>query len=264
MTVMLVSREPELLRLTKFALESEGFAVVPVVREPQIADHVPESGIDIMVLDAAFSQEGVGGIVEQVRSDPRFAETVLILFSRNRAQLRRACADGDVLKAVDEVLLGIFGDSDLIDDVKSAARRVRMGRSEYNKQAVDWNDPYDATTLDDRRKDERFSLNAPVIIRGKDLLGEPFEEETLMLNVSAGGACFKSEYYVENNAGLEMSVAAPEAPGGSFEIGGAVVRMDQGVLNHEAKRRRVAVRFGDSVKHSIDFHLLLAKLSGTG
>lgn len=264
MTVMLVSREPELLRPTKFMLERQGFAVIPVVREPQIAGDLPESGIDIMVLDAAFGQERTSGIVGQIRSDPRFAETVLILFSRNRAQLQKACLDRGVLKDVDDVLVEVFDDSELIDQIKSAARRVRVGRSAYNRQVADWKDPYDASTLDDRREDERFSLNTPVIIRGKDLLGEPFEEETSMLNISAGGACLKSEYYLEANTGVEIAVTAPQAPGDDFEIRGAVVRMDQGTGNHEPKRRRVAVRFTDGVRHSIDFHLLLAKLSGTG
>ncbi|MCK5558629.1 MAG: PilZ domain-containing protein [Candidatus Hydrogenedentes bacterium] len=264
MTVMLVSREPQLLRPTKFALEREGFAVVPVVREPDIASDVSESGVDIIVLDAGFGQEGTGRIAEQVKGDPKFAETVLILFSTSRAQLQRACVDRDVLKNVDDVLVEMFDGSDLVDKVKSAAKRMKMGRSKYNRQASEWKDPYAASSIDERREDERFSLDAPVTVRGKDLLGEPFEEETSMLNLSAGGAYLKSDYHVEDNTGLEISVRAPHAPGGIFDIRGAVVRMEQGIDRREPKRRRVAVRFGDDVRQNIDFHLLLAKLSGTG
>jgi CheY-like chemotaxis protein len=261
---MLVSREPELLRPTKFTLERQGFSIIPVVREPQIAGDLPESGVDIIVLDVAFSLQETGRMVERVKSDPRFEDTVLILFSKNRAELQRACLDRGVLKDVDDVLVEVFDDSELIDRIKSAARRMRVGRSEHNRQVADWKDPYDASTLDDRREDERFNLNTPVIMRGKDLLGEPFEEETSMLNVSAGGACLKSEHYLEANTAVEIEITARQARGGDFEMRGAVVRMDQGTGNHEPKRRRVAVRFADGVRHSIDFHLLLAQLSGTG
>jgi len=264
MTIMLVSRESELLHRARFALEREGFAVVPVVREQEVAGNLPESGVDIIVLDVGFSLEETGMMVQRVKSDPRFSETVLLLFSRSRAELQRACLTRESLRNVDDVVVEVFDGSDLIDEIKCAATRVRMGRSLYNKQASEWKDPYDASAPDERREYERFSLDTPVTVRGKDLLGESFEEKTSMLNVSAGGAYLKSEYYVEANAGLGLSVSAPDAPGGNFEIRGAVIRMDQGTDNHERKRRRVAVRFADDMKHSIDFHLLLAKLSGTG
>ena len=262
MTILLVSREPELLRPTKFALEREGLAVIPVVRESEISKSFSRRNIDIMVLDVRLSQTETGKIVERVKGDPRSAEALLILFSQSRAELRKACADGLTLNEVDDVVVEMFDGSDLIDKIRSAARCLKIEKSRYHGDGSGWDDPYAVSSIVERRKDERSSLETPVIMRGKDLLDEPFEEETLMVNVSAGGAYLKSRHHVEDNTTLQISIGGPHVADGTFDLRGTVVRTERGDKQHDPMKRRVAVRFADDVKQSIEFHLLLARMSG--
>jgi len=262
MTVLLASRELDLLRAATFALECRGFTVMPVMRAPEVVNHVSENGVDIVVLDVALSLSATPTIVQQVKDDPRFAGTALILLANSRAQLRTACPDREVFNKADDVLVEMFDESDLIDKVKSATRRLRIEKSRYHSRDPEWKDPYAASSFEERREEERFRVEVPVIIRGRDQLGEPFEEETLMVNVSGGGAYLKSEYHIEENTGLEISVRNPHAADGALELRSTVVRAEHGNDRHEPKRRRVAVRFNDDVQQSMEFHLALAKMSG--
>lgn len=261
MNVLLASRELDLLRATKFALECRGLQVLLGVREPDIIK-VAQHDVDILALDVALSENGTSAIVKRIRGNQQLAGTVLILFSRSRTQLQNACCDRGVLDQVDDVLVGMFDESGLIDKITSAARRLRVEKSEYYANASDWNDPYALNPLEEKRKDKRFSLDAPVTIKGKDLLRVPFEEETSIVNVGGGGAYLKSRHHLEENTGLEMSVRSPGSANGAFDFRSIVVRTEPGNDRHEPKRRRVAVRFNDDVKQNIEFHLLLARLSG--
>ena len=159
------------------------------------------------------------------------------------------------------VVVETFDESDLIGTVESAARRLRIERTEHQKKLSQWMDLYAEAYPEERRKDERLKLDVPVTIRGKDVLGEPFEEETLMLNVSAGGGYVRTENHVERNTGLQIWLRDPQVADGIFNMRGTVVRTDQGEDRLEAKRRRLAVMFADDVKQNIEFHLLLARLS---
>lgn len=261
MTILLASRELDLLRATKFALECRGLTVLLVVREPDIVK-VVEGDVDILALDVALSENGTSRIVGRIKGNQQLAKTVLILFSRSRTQLQNACSDRGVLDQVDDVLVGMFDESGLIDKVTSAARRLRIEKSKYHAHASEWNDPYAVNPLEERRKDKRFSLDALVTIKGKDVLRKPFEEEMSMVNVSGGGAYLKSRHHLEENTGLEMSVRGSDAANGAFDLRSIVVRTEPGNDRQEPNRRRVAVRFNDDVKQSIEFHLLLARLSG--
>jgi len=261
MTVLLASKELDLLSAAKFALECRGFRVMLATRAPEVANFVSANGVDIVALDVAVNPAATPRIVQQVKGDPRFAEATLILFARSSAQLRAACADRDILNLADDVLVDMFDESDLIDRVASAARRLRIGKSHYHRQDAGWEDPYGNTSFQERRKNARIAVEVPVIIKGKDKLGESFEEETLMINVSGGGACFKSEYHVAENTGLEVSVRSPDISEGVLDVGGTVVRTEHGNDRREPKRRRVAVRFNDDVQQSMEFHLALAKIS---
>ena len=261
MTVLLASNDVDLLRATKFALECRGFTVMLVMREMDIANHL-SADIDIIALDIRLSQNGTGKKVEHIRSDPRCAGTALILFSRSRAELQEACSDRSVLNEADDILVEMFDESDLIDRITSAAKRLRLEKSQYHRDGSEWKDPYAANSPEERRKDKRFRLDAPATIRGRDVFGELFEEETLMLDVSAGGAYLKSEYHLEENTRLEISVRSPHTVGDSFDVRGTIVRTEQGNDKQEFKRKRVAVKFSDEVKQSMEFHLLLATLSG--
>jgi DNA-binding response OmpR family regulator len=261
MTVLLASRELDLLQATKFALECRGLTVLLAVREADIVNYLVEGVVDILALDIGLSENGTGKIVERIQGDHRFVGPVLILFSKSLAQLQNACSDRDVLDQADDVLVEMFDESGLIDKVTSAARRVRIEKSQYHAHAAEWKDPYAVNSLSERRKDPRFRLDAPIKIRGKDLLREPFEEDTLMVNLSGGGAYLKSRHHLEKHAPLEISVRGPYATNGALDLRSTVVRAEHGNDRQDPKRRRAAVRFNDDVKQSIEFQLLLAKLS---
>jgi hypothetical protein len=262
MTVLLASKEVDLLSAAKFALECRGFRVMLATRAPEIANFISANGVDIVALDVAMNPAATPKIVQQVKDGQRFADATLILFASSCAQLRAACADRGILNLADDVLVDMFDESDLINQIRSAARRLRIEKSHYHRQDAEWKDPYEERSFEERRKKERFPLEAPVTVKGKDKLGEPFEEETFMINVSGGGACFKSEYHIDENTGLELSVRSPDILGGVLDLRGTVVRTEYGNDRREPKRRRVAVRFNDDVQQSMEFHLALAKMSG--
>jgi CheY-like chemotaxis protein len=249
MRVLLASTDPDLLHATKFSLECRGFKVTLLVPKRAIAAQLSESGADIIVLDIGFSGIRTGAIVEHLKDSQRLAEVILILFSKSRSQLQRACSDRKVLNKADYVLVEMPDESDLIGKIESAARFLRIERSQYHKESHDWEGPYAANSRREQRKVKRFRLS------------EPFEEQTTMINSGAQGAYLKTEFHVENGADLEICVRDPEAPNGTFDIKGAVVRTELGSTRDEPKRRRIAVRFADDVTQNIEFHLLLARLS---
>jgi len=261
MRVLLASTDPDLLHATKLSLEYRGFKVTLLAPKRAIAAQLSESGADIIVLDVGFSRTRTGAIVEQLKDSQRLAEVILILFSKSRSQLQKACPDRKVLNKADYVLAEMFDESDLIGKIESAARFLRIERSQYHKESRDWEEPYAANSRREQRKVKRFRLNTPVTVRGKGVLSEPFEEQTTMINSGAEGAYLKTEFHVENGADLEICVRDPEAPNGTFDIKGAVVRTELGSARDEPKRRRIAVRFADDVTQNIEFHLLLARLS---
>jgi DNA-binding response OmpR family regulator len=262
MRVLLASKELDLLQATKFALECRGLTVLLVVREPDIVKYIAEGDIDILALDAGLSGERTGRIVERIKGDQRLAETVLVLFSRSGSQLQNACPDLGVLHQADDVIAEMFDESVLIDRVSSAAKRLRIERSQYHTHASEWKDPYAVNSTEERRIDNRFKLDAAITIRGKDLLRQPFEEETSMVNLSGGGAYLKSTHHLLENTGLDISFRSPYATNGDLNLRSTVVRAEPGDDRQDPKRRRAAVRFNDDVKQNIEFHLLLARLSG--
>jgi DNA-binding response OmpR family regulator len=220
-----------------------------------------ESGADIIVLDVGFSGTRTGAIIEQIKGDERFKGIIIILFSGGHTQLRRAFPERGALNKADDVCVRTFDESELIDRIESAARHLRMERSQYRREVHESDGLYTPTSRDERRKDKRFKPNAPVTVRGKDMLGEPFEEETVMLDSSAGGAYLKTEFHVEHKSELEISVHEPGLAEGVLTIRGTVVRRELGSDRFESKPRRVAVRFADELTQNFEFHLLLAQLA---
>ena len=262
MTILLASRELDLLGAVKFALECRRFRVLLATRAADTVNYISANGVDLVALDVAMDIVATPRIVEQVKNGPRSAEVILILFG-SRAQLRAACADRGMLNKADEVLVDMFDESDLIDKIASAARRLRVEKSEYYRHNSEWQDPYATNPFEERRRQERFTLEVPVVVKGKDKLGEPFEEQTSIINVSGGGAYLRSEYHLEENTSLEVSIRSPKVPNGLPDLRGTIVRMEQGNDRHEPKRRRAALRFNDDVQQNMEFHLALAKLSSS-
>jgi len=263
MRVLLASTDSDLLRATEFSLECRGYKVTLLMPKRAIAAQLSESGADIIVLDVEFSRTRTAAIVERLKDDQKYAGIVLILLSRSRTQLQKACPDRKVLNKADYVLVEMFDESDIINRIESAARFLRTEGAQYHKEGHDRADPYAANSRRERRRDKRFPLDTQIAVRGKDVLGEPFEEQTTMTNIGAEGACLKTEFHLDNGADLEMSIRDPQAPDGTFDIRGTVLRTEIGGNKHEPKRRRVAVRFVDDVKQNTEFRLFIARLANS-
>ena len=261
MKVLLASTDSDLLLKTKFSLECRGFEVVPFVPRRDAAAQLLEHQADILVLDVGLSRARTGAIVEQIKGDERCKGTIVILFSGGHTQLRRAFPERGALNRADDVYVQTLDGFDLIDRIELAGRRLKMERSHYHREAPEWDDPYTPASREERRKDKRFKLNVPVTLRGKDVLGEPFEEETLMLDSSAEGASLKTDFHVAHKSNLEISVHEPGLAEGVLNMKGTVVRTELGADRFESKPRRVAVRFADEVTQNFEFHLLLARLA---
>jgi CheY-like chemotaxis protein len=261
MTVLLGTTDIELLSALEFVLGCKGIKSMPVMSRHDLPSQVADTGAEIVVLDVELYGAGTLKVVEQIKDDPGLRGTFLVVFSRSRARLKEACGDSSILNKTDEVVVEFSDGSELIDKIESAAKRLRLEKSQYHRQSLQWKEPYGASFPEERRREERFRLNVPVTIRGKDVLGEPFEEETLMVNASAGGSYLRSEYHMEDNSGLEILVRERDGAGAVFNMRGTIVRTEHSNDRHDLKRRRLAVRFSDDVKQNMEFHLWLARLS---
>jgi len=261
MKVLLASTDSDILLRTKFSLECRGVEVALFVPRREVAAQLLEHEADILVLDVGFSGARTGAIVERIKRDQRFKGAIVILFSGGHTELRRAFPEREALNRADDVYVETLDGFELIDRIETAARRLRVERSRYRRDAAEWDDLYTRASREERRKDKRLKLNVPVTARGKDVLGEPFEEETVMLDSSAGGAYLKTEFHVEHKSDVEISVHEPGLPDGGLTMRGTVVRTEFGSDRFAPKPRRVAVRFADELTHNFEFHLLLAKLA---
>lgn len=58
----------------------------------------------------------------------------------------------------------------------------------------------------ERRRSERISQSLPVIIRGIDLLGQPFEERSSTLNLNLHGCCYASKYHLPKNTWVTLEI----------------------------------------------------------
>lgn len=57
-----------------------------------------------------------------------------------------------------------------------------------------------------RRRSERVSKSLPIVVRGTDLLGQPFEERTATLNFNLHGCRYASRYQLPKNAWVTLKV----------------------------------------------------------
>jgi len=96
-----------------------------------------------------------------------------------------------------------------------------------------------------RRREWRFELPLSVVIEGKLPRGEKFREETVLDNISSGGAFFSLDSGVVVGSKLNLVIGLPEklAEGKPLRlmVGGVAVRLEK--PGAESKRQGVAVRF---------------------
>ncbi len=61
-------------------------------------------------------------------------------------------------------------------------------------------------TRPQRRRSERVAKSLPIVVRGIDLLGQPFEERTATLNFNLHGCRYASRYHLPKNAWITLEV----------------------------------------------------------
>jgi hypothetical protein len=64
-----------------------------------------------------------------------------------------------------------------------------------------------------RRRSTRLEQTSPVIIRGVDLLGQPFEERTAAQNLSFHGCRYASKHHLPKNTWVTLEVPSGETYG---------------------------------------------------
>jgi len=100
-----------------------------------------------------------------------------------------------------------------------------------------------------RRREWRFDFPLDTLIEGSLADGAKFKEETLLENISSGGAYFTLDSGVVVGSKLNLFIELPEklADGKRLKmrIGGITVRLEK--PDKKSKRQGVAVRFSDDM-----------------
>jgi c-di-GMP-binding flagellar brake protein YcgR len=100
-----------------------------------------------------------------------------------------------------------------------------------------------------RRREWRFDFPLDTLIEGSLADGAKFKEETLLENISSGGAYFTLDSGVVVGSKLNLFIELPEklADGKRMRmrLGGITVRLEK--PDKKTKRQGVAVRFSDDM-----------------
>ncbi|HTU32700.1 MAG TPA: hypothetical protein VMF66_02735 [Candidatus Acidoferrum sp.] len=78
---------------------------------------------------------------------------------------------------------------------------ARRARQQSEQPEVDFDQ-----AMPQRRRSERVSKSLPIVVRGTDLLGQPFEERTATLNFNLHGCRYASRYHLPKNAWVTLEV----------------------------------------------------------
>src|SRR5437867_6842144 len=89
------------------------------------------------------------------------------------------------------------------------------------------------TTAEGRRK-RRVRVSLPIIVKGRDLKGNPFEESTESINFSAGGTCFFLERRVRVGSALGLLISLPP-DWKTYKTIGRVTRIEKGRRSQDYK-----------------------------
>jgi hypothetical protein len=96
------------------------------------------------------------------------------------------------------------------------------------------------TMVEGRRK-RRVRVSLPIVVKGRDLKGNPFEESTESINFSAGGTCFFLERRVRVGSALGLLISLPP-DWKTYKTIGRVTRIEKG-------RRPQAYKFAVKFNH---------------
>jgi hypothetical protein len=99
----------------------------------------------------------------------------------------------------------------------------------------------------DRRQEWRFELPLSAIVEGTLPEGSVFKEETILENISSGGAYFSLESGVTVGSKLNLVVEIPSKVTGGKKtklcLGGLTVRLQK--LDKEGKKQGIALSFDE-------------------
>ena len=100
-----------------------------------------------------------------------------------------------------------------------------------------------------RRREWRFDFPLDTLIEGSLADGAKFKEETLLENISSGGAYFTLDSGVVVGSKLNLFIEMPEKLSDGkrlkMRVGGITVRLEK--PDKRSKRQGVAVRFSDDM-----------------
>jgi c-di-GMP-binding flagellar brake protein YcgR len=106
----------------------------------------------------------------------------------------------------------------------------------------------------DRRQEWRFELPLSAIVEGTLPEGSAFKEETILENISSGGAYFSLESGVTVGSKLNLVVEIPSKVTGGKKtklcLGGLTVRLQS--LDKEGKKQGIALSFDEDFQFEGD------------
>lgn len=93
-----------------------------------------------------------------------------------------------------------------------------------------------------RRSEERFNLEVPMLIYGLDIKDIPFMEFTKTVNINSKGACFLIQNEIRKKDRLNAIIHLPRKIRNQLEIKGEVVRVENLPGNHD-QSKGIALQF---------------------
>lgn len=102
-----------------------------------------------------------------------------------------------------------------------------------------------SNTKFNRREEWRFELPLSVLVEGKISRGKKFKEETILQNISSGGAYFCLDSGVTVGSKLKLVIEVPdkltEGKKVKLSLGGLTVRLEK--PTQKGKKQGIALRF---------------------
>ncbi|GAG83288.1 unnamed protein product [marine sediment metagenome] len=116
-----------------------------------------------------------------------------------------------------------------------------------NSEKSDKIDKSLADILKSRRKEWRFHLSLPALIKGNLPKGKKFEEKTILKNISSGGAYFSLDSGVTIGSKLNLVIDIPnnltEGKKITLQLGGLTVRLKKPTSTD--KKQEIALCFNE-------------------
>jgi len=101
--------------------------------------------------------------------------------------------------------------------------------------------------LKSRRKEWRFQISLPALVKGKLPKGKEFEEKTILKNISSGGAYFSLDSGVTIGSELNLVIDIPnnltEGKKVQLQLGGLTVRLKKSTSKD--KKQEIALCFNE-------------------